>query len=185
MKPIAIITVLLALALSARSSWAQRGTAAASCSSEIQQLISVALQYGLGDVPDNWQQQQRMDFKSPLIPDYGILLKNHAIYISNYVEDANCIVGEVVLPRSSGVTFALIDEEQIRDLAQRDGNGVTYVRANGVRFGEREVRVSLGVALRPTPGDRRGLQCCCGGEMVLQRTSGKWAFKEWQHVLCA
>jgi len=70
-------------------------------------------------------------------------------------------------------------------LAQRKGDGVRYVRAVEVRLREGEAAIMLGVALRLTPGDQRGLTCCCGGEMVLRRVSANWQFVEWRNVLCA
>ena len=128
---------------------------------------------------------ERIDRHSPVVPDYGILRNDGRIYVRNYVDDPRCILDVAVLPRSANTTFTLVDDDQLRELAERDGDGVTYVRATEVRFRDGEVGISLGVALRPASRNERGLVCCCGGEMVLRRVSRQWAFVEWRNVFCA
>jgi len=184
MKLVARIVLSSALLLAAGASWAQSAGRPQRCSNEIREVVTAALQYGLGDVPQDYA-QDRIDLKSPVIPDYGILRHNGMIYIRDYLDAPECIVDESVLPRSATATFVLVDDEQIRELAQRNGEAVRYVRALEVRFLGEEAGIGLGVALRSAPGDARGLTCCCGGEMVLRRDTGRWRFVAWRNVFCA
>jgi len=106
--------------------------------------------------------------------------------VSNLVRAASCTVGAAVLPSSTGVTLRLVSEAELDELArQHDARAIMYVAADSVRFGEGEAEIRLGVAIRLAPGEARAVTCCCGGEMVLRRVSGKWAFERWRNVYCA
>jgi hypothetical protein len=141
--------------------------------------------FALGGVRDREFSAERIDLNSPRIPDLGVVRHGDSVYVASLVRDAKCLVDESVLPSSPEVTFTLVGEAEILELARRSENGVTYVSVGGVRFSETEVVVNLGVSIRPAPGDQRGLTCCCGGEMVLRHTSEKWLFERWQNVFCA
>ena len=184
MKLIARIVLFAALAGTAPLARAQGPEGLLACSGETEQALAAALQYGLGNVPVGYV-TDRIDVKSPVVPDYGILANNGQIYVRNYVDNPRCIINASVLPRSADVAFTIVDEDQLRELAERDGEGIAYVRALEVRFRESEVGIQLGVALRPASKNVRGVTCCCGGEMVLRRVAGEWMFVEWRYVFCA
>ncbi len=180
---IARIALLIALTgATAPSSWAQSDVQR--CSGETRQVLAAALQYAVGDVPDDYS-AERIDPKSPVIADYGILRRNGKIYIRDSVDNPSCRVDKSVLPRSTHVTFTLVGADQLREVARPYTDGIAYVRAIEMRVSGDEAEILLGVALQLAPGDSRGLTCCCGGRMVLRRVSGKWMFEEWRSVLCA
>jgi hypothetical protein len=184
MKPIAHIILLAAMSFVAPHSWAQEAEAPV-CGGEIQQALAAALRYGLGDVPEDYA-PQRIDLESPVVPDYAVLRKDDTIYVRNYLDMLGCSVDRSVLPASGRVRFALIDDDQLLDLARRDGDHVAFVRALGVEIGEFEAVVQLGVALRAAPQEEpRYLTCCCAGEMVLRRSGNQWVFENWRNVYCA
>jgi hypothetical protein len=184
MRVIVHIVLWATLAGSAPVAWGQTPERLQVCSGDTEQALAAALQYGLGDVPVGYV-AERIDLKSPVVPDYGILINNGQIYVRNIVDDPRCTIDASVRPRSANVAFTIVNEDQIRELAERDGEGIAYVRALEVRFRDSEVGIHLGVALRPASENVRGLTCCCGGEMVLRRVSREWVFVEWRNVFCA
>ncbi|HZF30347.1 MAG TPA: hypothetical protein VE907_14610 [Gammaproteobacteria bacterium] len=185
MKLFASIILSAAVVLFSPASWSQAG-GYQMCSAEIEEALAAALLLALGDVRNTEFLTERIDLNSPRIPDLGVLRHGNSIYVANLVRDAKCIVDGSVLPSSPDVTFTLVSEGEILELArQPENDGATYVSAGGVRLSENEVIVNLGVSIRPAPGDKRGLTCCCGGEMVLRHVSGKWLFERWRNVLCA
>ena len=184
MKLIAHIALLAAMSFVAALSSAQNIQTPV-CSSEMQQVLATALRYGLGDVPEDYA-PQRIDLESPVVPDYAVLRKDDTIYVRNYLDMPRCSVDGSVLPTSGSVPFALVDDDQLLDLARRDGDHVAFVRALEVEIREFEVVVQFGVALRAAPQEEpRYLTCCCGGEMVLRRSGDQWLFEKWRNVYCA
>jgi hypothetical protein len=179
----ASIGTSLGLVLCSCGSWAQED-GSQNCSAEVREALHTALQYSVADVPIDYTATS-MDRKSPVIPDYNVLPRDGATLVRTYLDDPKCILDSSVLPKSANRAFVLVDDEHLRRRARHSANGVTYVRAMRVRFSDDEVIVYLGTALRLPPGDKRGLLCCCAGDMVLRRVDGTWRFVEWRNIECA
>jgi hypothetical protein len=184
MRLTASVGTVVVLLLCARLSSAQDAKKSQPCSAAIRDALLIALRYSVADVPIDYAPTV-IDRRSPAIPDYNVLPSAGPILVRANLDDPNCILEASVLPKPANRTFLLVDDEHIRRRARRHENGVTYVSAYRVRFGADEVIVSLGTALRLAPGDKRGLVCCCGGEMVLRRVDGEWLFIEWRNITCA
>jgi hypothetical protein len=184
MRLIASIGMLLALGLCGRCSWAQDAVGSQNCTADVREALHTALQYSVADVLIDYTTTV-MDPKSPAIPDHIVLPRAGAILVRTYLDDPRCIFDSSVLPKSANRAFVLVDDEHLLRRARRSANGVTYVRAMRVRFSDDEVIVYLGTALRLRPGDKRGLLCCCAGDMVLRRVDGTWRFIEWRNIQCA
>jgi len=164
-------------------SWAQDAVGPQGCSDDVQEVLAAALQYGFADVPVDYS-EGRFDPKSRVIPNYSLLHRDGRVYFRSYVSEPTCSFGSSLLPTSVNAPFELVDDEHLRQLAQLDERGVPYLRATHVRVRDDEAVVGLGAALRLNPRDERGLQCCCAGDMVLQRAAGKWRFVEWKNIEC-
>jgi hypothetical protein len=182
MRLIACIGTFAAVLLCASSLWAQDAERSRICTVEVREAVRTALQYGVADVS---VAPELIDRKSPAIPDYNVLPTTGPILVRTYLDDPKCVLDSSALPTSANKAFVLVDDEHLLGRARDHENGVAYVSAYRVRFRENEAVVSLSTALRLPLGDKRGLACCCGGEMVLRRIDGRWVFVEWQNVMCA
>ncbi len=116
---------------------------------------------------------------------YAVLPLAGPILVRMYLDEPKCVLDTSILPTSAFRTFVLVDDEDLGHRASQREDGVTYVSASNVRFDDDRVVLWLRTALRLPPGDRRGLMCCCGGEMVLRRVNGEWRFVEWRSIACA
>ena len=171
MKPFASIIVLAAVAFVVPVARGQN-RAPEPCSAQIRDALAIALDHSLRVAKD--------------LPDRGLVVQRPGtIYVLSSLWENECFVDKSVLPTSVGETYVLVSLEELSDFARQRGDGVAYVRAGGVRVSNEEVRLWLGVAMQPVPGDGRPLLCCCGGEVVLRRAADGWEFFQWKNILCA
>src|SRR5262245_55543182 len=122
MRHAAIIGTVETLVLCARSSWAQELQI---CSVEVREALSTALRYSVAEVPAD-HAPERMDSKSPAIPDYNVLPRAGPILVRIYMDDPSCMLDPSVLPRSANRAFLLVDDKQLQRRARGHGDGVAY-----------------------------------------------------------
>ncbi len=177
MRLIAHFAVFVALlpGLAPAQAWAQGDVGSQACPSPLMEALAAAMEYAVGDVGG---------YSPSMIIDYWVLRRSSEIAVRDYVEEPSCRVDNTVLPKSTSVKFRLVDEDQLRKLASQTDEWTRYVRTVQVRVSDNDATVTLSVDLARVPGDGRGNQCCCAGEMILRRVSGKWVFAEWRNEVC-
>lgn len=170
-KRIAGLIAVMAVALAAPPVRGQPGAGRAPCSGEAVAVVKAALRHALVDARD--------------LPDLELVERSGPVRIWSQLWGGGCLLGDAVVPAPGRRTHALVGPEEARDLANRRGGPVAFVRAGDVAVAGAEASVWLGVSLQLADGAGHGATCCCGAQMFLRRTGRAWVFSRWGEVYCA
>lgn len=78
-----------------------------------------------------------------------------------------------------------MNKRQLNKEASRRGGSLTYVRIGRVQIDGDVARIGIGASINVWPKKKVALMCCCGGEMILDRSSEGWVFRDWNYLVCA
>jgi hypothetical protein len=171
MERFANVIVVLLASIAAFAVRAQPVVNPKVCSSDVMAVVAAALEHALVEARD--------------LPDLLIVEQSDPTYVLDYVWGTECLVETTVLPTSTGRTRTLLGRDEARDLANERGEPITFARVGDVKIVGEEAWVWVGAAVQPAKDDKRGLTCCCGGQMFLHREAGAWTFLRWLTRLCA
>lgn len=118
------------------------------------------------------------------IPDQTFASGYGFTFVLMEIEENRCNISSAGFSELAREEIRLMNKRQLNKEASRRGGSLTYVRIGRVQIDGDVARIGIGASINVWPKKKVALMCCCGGEMILDRSSEGWVFRDWNYLVC-
>lgn len=119
------------------------------------------------------------------IPDQAYASRYGFTFVLRMIEGNRCNINDAGFSTLAKGKFKLANKYQLNKEASKRGGSLTYVSIDLVEIDGDVARIGIGARINIWPAKKLALMCCCGGAMILERSSEGWVFRDWDYLVCA
>lgn len=119
------------------------------------------------------------------IPDQAYASRYGFTFVLRKIEGNRCDINDAGFSALAKEKFKLANKHQLNKEAGKRGGSLTYVSIDSVDINGDVAHIGIGASINIWPKKKVALMCCCGGEMILDRSTEGWVFRSWDYLICA
>lgn len=118
------------------------------------------------------------------IPDQAYASRYGFTFVLRKIEGNRCNINDAGFSALAKEKFKLANKHQLNIEASKRGGSLTYVNIDSIEIDGDVARIGIGASINIWPKKKVALMCCCGGELILDRSADGWIFRDWHYLVC-